>query len=59
VREVCGDVTGDGRVTIVDVLRESAMTRVPHAAARYDLNGDGRVDEKDVATVARQVGRQC
>jgi hypothetical protein len=56
---VCGDVTGDGRVTVADVMREEAMTRHKHAAAKYDLNGDGRVDQRDVAIVISQLGQRC
>jgi hypothetical protein len=27
--------------------------------ARFDLNGDGRIDLRDVAIATRQIGRRC
>jgi hypothetical protein len=55
----CGDVNHDGRVTLIDVAIELRESHHQHANARYDLNGDGQVDEVDVLIVSQQLGRRC
>jgi hypothetical protein len=55
----CADVTGDGVVTLADliaVLRHLGRGRFD---PRYDINGDGRVNGRDVFIVARQRGKRC
>jgi hypothetical protein len=51
-------VTGDGRVTRADIAAVAAHTHQRYNA-RYDINGDGKVNFKDVLAAWRQLGRRC
>jgi hypothetical protein len=54
---LCADVTGDGYVTLSDVVQ---VTRHLHShARRYDVNADGEVTMDDLQIVLAQVGRSC
>jgi hypothetical protein len=55
----CGDLDGDGRVTLADVVIEAAALVFGSRDPRFDLNQDGRVTVSDLAIVGRQVGRSC
>jgi hypothetical protein len=51
-------VTGDRRVTSGDILRiPRQMFR--RYDARYDLNGNGKVNAQDVLIAIRQIRRHC
>ena len=51
-----GDVNKDGQVSILDMILVSlAVGQNPPENPRTDVNGDGVVDEKDVARVAEQL----
>jgi hypothetical protein len=56
---VCGDVTGDGRVTLADVAAETLALLRASQNPRYDVNHDGKVNLIDLAIVVRQLGRRC
>ncbi len=56
----CGDVDGNGRVTVDDLLL--VVRHVGRNAAydpRYDVNHDGRIDAADVGIVRKQLGTRC
>jgi len=55
----CGDVDGDGRVTLWDVLAEVLALRFGRSDARFDVNQDGRVSLVDLMVIATQLGRSC
>jgi hypothetical protein len=52
-------VTGDGRVTIADVLAEARAIMRGSTNSLYDINHDGRVNNADLQIIARQLGRSC
>jgi hypothetical protein len=65
VNVVPGDTSRDGKVDAVDVLQVRSRLRVPtssHLRPRFgysmlhDLNGDGRINATDMASVRREVG---
>ena len=59
----CADVTGDGVVTIADVIainaRSGALRGDSGYKAKYDLNSDGKIDVLDVVIAGSQLGRHC
>ncbi len=55
----CADVNDDGYVTWRDVVAEARALLRHDTNARYDVDGDGRVDARDLAMVVRQIGRRC
>lgn len=57
----CADVTGDGRVTIADLVAVAQHLSRGRAGAelKYDVDGDGRVGLKDLRAVSLQLGRRC
>ncbi len=55
----CGDVTGDGRVTLHDVNIEALMLRLGIHSARYDVNRDGKADYWDLLLVINELGTSC
>ncbi len=50
-----GDVTGDGRVNMVDMVQIAA--RYGSADPAADINNDGKVDMLDLVTAARNYGK--
>lgn len=58
-RPPCADVTGDGHVTMRDVLAELSAILRRRYDVRYDLARDGRLDVKDLLFVVHQLGRRC
>jgi hypothetical protein len=52
-------VTGDGRVTFKDVNRIAQAIAGKSHDLRYDVDGNGRVGEGDLALAMRQIGRRC
>jgi hypothetical protein len=55
--EFCADVTGDGKVKLVDVLLILLHTRNDNP--RFDVNDDGDVDLEDVLIALFQLGDRC
>lgn len=55
----CADVTGDGRVTIRDLVAVAEHMGRRRYDPRYDLNHDGRITVADLFLVLRQLGRSC
>jgi hypothetical protein len=55
----CGDVDGDARVTVRDVLLEAMAVVFGRNAPRYDVNHDGRVTIADLLIVISHLGRTC
>ncbi len=55
----CGDVTGDGRVTTLDIYVESFAIQRGISSSLYDVNYDGRVSSTDLYIVQQQLGRYC
>jgi len=59
--KVKGDITGDGKVNVTDIVKLAAhvMGRRPlgsaDALARADINGDGRVNVTDISILAAAV----
>jgi hypothetical protein len=60
---LCADVTGNGRVTVDDVvailLRVGASNGSRRYHIRYDLDRDGRITLSDVGIAIRQLGARC
>ena len=56
---MCADVTGDGLVTVRDVVAEGLAVLFSRRDARYDVNRDGRVNLEDLAIVVSQLGGSC
>lgn len=52
------DVNGDFRVDVIDIMRTVAQKDAPIFDAKYDQNGDGIVDDTDVAIVADAWGNR-
>ncbi|MBQ1806216.1 MAG: dockerin type I repeat-containing protein, partial [Ruminococcus sp.] len=58
-KDVIGDVTGDGKVTIDDATRllaylaEFAVPNVDRILRLGDMNCDGRIDVNDVTAIQR------
>lgn len=59
VTDACADVTGDGRVTLRDVLAMALRILFRRYDPAFDLNGDGRLDRADLRIVVSQLGRMC
>jgi Ca2+-binding EF-hand superfamily protein len=55
----CADVTGDGYVTLADLIRVIEHMGRHRYSPRYDINGDGKVTGQDLFIVARQLGKRC
>jgi len=55
----CGDVTGDGMVTMGDMLAEARAIVRGDENTLYDVNRDGRIDNTALTTIAQQLGRPC
>lgn len=55
----CGDVDGDGRVTVQDLLLVVSHTARKNYDARYDVNHDGRINAADAGIVRKQLGTRC
>lgn len=55
----CADVTGDGRVTVRDLIAIATHFRRNANGSRYDLNLDGRVDAGDIRIALAQLGARC
>jgi nucleoside-diphosphate-sugar epimerase len=56
----CADVTGDGRVTVRDVVR--LFVRILRASPydpAFDLNADGEVTITDLRLALGQLGQTC
>ena len=52
------DVNHDGRVDILDAFALARQLKAGAArATRFDINGDGVVDERDVASIAARAVR--
>lgn len=56
----CGDINGDGRININDVVRAAAYIKGANGMDSYeqavaDVNGDGAVDAQDVSMLAASV----
>lgn len=49
-----GDVDRSGRVDIVDAYALAVRLRSGQAEAAWDLNKDGRIDDRDVDEIARR-----
>jgi hypothetical protein len=59
---ICPDVTGEGRVNLVDLLLVRVgvfVQRLGVTIKRFDVNGDGRVDGADLNLVQQNLGRVC
>jgi hypothetical protein len=60
--QVCPDVSGDGRVTIIDLMLMRLgllFQRFGIYLERFDVNDDGRVDFADVRLVSEHLGERC
>jgi hypothetical protein len=55
--QLCADVSGNGRVNVLDLLL--VALHIGSDNARYDVTGDGRVRLADLAAVWDQLGRRC
>ncbi|MGD0116262.1 MAG: dockerin type I domain-containing protein [Dehalococcoidia bacterium] len=55
----CGDVNGDGRVTVIDLLVESNAINRRSSNPLYDMNHDGLVNYADLQMIGQQLGRRC
>lgn len=59
----CPDVTGDGWVTVFDILAIAFRIETQEGDAlynvRFDLNRDGRIDLQDLRIAADQFGARC
>lgn len=55
----CADVSGDGRVTVADVLAIFEHVGRKRYDPAYDLNHDGKVNGRDVRIVVAQLGTVC
>ncbi len=56
------DVNNDTKVTILDILAVSGnvmSANILHYAARYDLNTDGLIDQRDIDVVTANHGKTC
>lgn len=49
-----GDIDRSGRVDIIDAYALAVRIRSGQFDAAYDLNGDGKVDDRDVEEIARR-----
>jgi hypothetical protein len=49
-----GDIDRSGRIDIVDAYALAVRIRSGQLDAAYDLNGDGKVDDRDVEEIARR-----
>jgi Ca2+-binding EF-hand superfamily protein len=52
-------VTGDGYVTLTDLIGVLDHMGRHRYSPRYDINGDGKVTGRDLFIVARQLGKRC
>ena len=52
-------MNGDGKVTITDLLLESAAINRHSTNPLYDINHDGKVNNTDLQLIAQQLGRRC
>lgn len=57
--EACADVTGDGRVRLVDVALITLRALIGPYNARFDLNHDGIVNRADIRIAIGQLGTTC
>ena len=57
--EFCADVTGEGFVTVRDLVAIAHHLGKRHQDLTYDINGDGRVTPHDLHIAIRQMGEQC
>jgi len=55
----CGDIDGDGRVTLSDGLLEALAVLFGRKNPRYDINHDGQVNIDDLLIVGSQIGKSC
>lgn len=53
-----GDVDRSGRVDILDAYHLALRVRDGKAEKRFDLDGDGRVDQGDIDAIAREAVRR-
>ena len=51
---VPGDVDGSGEVDIVDAYLLAVRVREGRGEPRFDVSGDGKVDDEDVDRIARR-----
>jgi hypothetical protein len=58
-RDRCANVTSDARVTWRDVVAEASAVERHSQKARYDVNGDGHVDVRDLVIVLKRLGGRC
>jgi hypothetical protein len=59
VAECTGDVNGDGKVNMSDLLGVMHHMRQRNVDPRYDVNHDGKVDSADMLLVIRNFGKRC
>ncbi|MEX2247862.1 MAG: choice-of-anchor Q domain-containing protein [Dehalococcoidia bacterium] len=55
----CADVTGDGRVTLGDVVRIAKAIASQSRNGTYDVDRNGKVGYGDLVLAMRQLGRRC
>ena len=55
----CGDLDGDGAVTLADIIIETSyyLQTVPPAPPQADMDGDGEIDVFDIIEVILQFGK--
>jgi len=57
-RKIAGDVNGDGRVDILDAFALARCVKAsPSACVKFDLNGDGVIDQRDIDLLAARAVR--
>ena len=55
----CGDIDGDGRVTLRDLVTEALAILFRRQDPRFDINHDGRVNIGDLMLMMSQLGKSC
>jgi hypothetical protein len=59
----CADVTGDGKVKVLDVVLIALHMGKKQGQwgyhPKYDLNNDGKINVKDLLIAVHQLGRRC